>query len=187
MWECCKCSYESVKEQNSLSTFVVRVGKSKNCEQKWAFCFVLVRKKVVGWMRIKTWSDDFNVGWKVSTDQLRHRRIAQKRSVSMLAAAKNVFNAQNKEIITKDVKCSSLNCKTSETAVWRRNISEAAVKLAGMTLAGIKLTLAQSSTWRHFTLLRSSSEKKTRRFFNMTSGLKPERLALRACRLILLS
>lgn len=39
----------------------------------------------------------------------------------------------------------SLNYKASKTAVWCRNVSEAAAKIAAMTLAGMKLTLAQSS------------------------------------------
>lgn len=36
------------------------------------------------------------MGWKVSTDQLRHRWIAQKRSVSMLAAPKKCFQHMKK-------------------------------------------------------------------------------------------
>lgn len=47
------CENKLVKEQNSWSTFVVRVGKRKNCEPKFAFCFVLVREKMVEWMIIK--------------------------------------------------------------------------------------------------------------------------------------
>lgn len=100
-----------MKEQNSLSTFVVRVGKRKNCEQKFAFCFVLVREKMVEWMRIKRCSDDFNVGWKVSTDQLRHRWIAQKRPVSMLVVPKKCFQHMKQEDNHK-------RCKMFTLSLW---------------------------------------------------------------------